>query len=150
MAGSIDYLGYFLLGVTLIHLALHIEIIVLVTQLYNCSPFRYFILTSLIGWTVEKLSLLLSVLTIISILEICYVIHGLYHRLLYYGLCTITTDSNFILTPTADSGFLLNFELRYWVVSWIPKCLIYLPWFVKKISELLWFYLLWNTLFHYW
>ena len=30
------------------------------------------------------------------------------HRPLYYGLCTIITKhTNFILTPTADSGFIL-------------------------------------------
>ena len=36
------------------------------------------------------------------------------HRLIYYGLCTIVTmDTNLILTSTADSGFVSNFELRY-------------------------------------
>ena len=55
------------------------------------------------------------------------------HKIHYYELCTIiTTDNNFILTPTADSGFVLNFQFICWIVSWIPKYLIHFLWFVNK------------------
>ena len=38
----------------------------------------------------------------------------LMHGLLNYGLSTvITTDTNFILTLTSDSGFVLNYEISY-------------------------------------
>ena len=36
------------------------------------------------------------------------------YSIIYYGEHNIiTADINFILTPTADSGFVLNFKLRY-------------------------------------
>ena len=45
------------------------------------------------------------------------------HLILYHGLPTIITrDTNIIVTLLLTDGFTLNFEVRYLIVSLIPKC----------------------------
>ena len=54
------------------------------------------------------------------------------HVLYYYGLrIVITTGNNFILIPTADTGFNLNLEFIYGIVSCIKKEKMFIQ--IKKI-----------------
>ena len=74
------------------------------------------------------------------------------HRLLYSILCTIVmTDTNFILTLTSNSGFVLNFDFRKWISSWIPK-FICTDLFnnYPNYSNFIYCGRISSTLFHYW
>ena len=88
--------------------------------------------TTLCSYSTEKLETVWHFGRKTELTAFFVALNVMYHSLLYYLLWTIiTTDTNFILTPSADSGFVLQFEFRYWIVSWIPKYWIHLPWFVK-------------------